>query len=49
MGLRLSDAISLQTEDIDGERKQVHVRHGKGLKDRFVPLPDFTYLALNCI
>ncbi|MCP4162921.1 MAG: tyrosine-type recombinase/integrase [Deltaproteobacteria bacterium] len=48
-GLRLFEAISLQTSDIDGERKQVHVRNGKGHKDRFVPLPDFTYHALRTL
>ena len=49
MGLRLSEAISLQTSDIDGERKQVHIRNGKGHKDRLVPLPDFTYQALRTL
>jgi len=49
MGLRLSEALSLQTGDIDGERKQVHVRRGKGHKDRMVPLPDLTYHALKIL
>ncbi len=49
MGLRLAEAISLQTGDIDGERKQVHIRRGKGHKDRLVPLPDFTYHALRTL
>ena len=49
MGLRLSEAISLQTGDIDGELKQVHIRNGKGHKDRLVPLPDFTYRALRTL
>ncbi len=47
MGLRLEEALSLQTGDIDAERKKVHIRRGKGHKDRFVPLPDLTLLALR--
>jgi integrase/recombinase XerD len=49
MGLRLSEALSLQVRDIDGERKRVHIRRGKGHKDRFVPLPDLTYHALRAL
>jgi len=47
MGLRLSETLSLQVCDIDGERHRVHIRRGKGHKDRFVPLPDVTYQALR--
>jgi integrase/recombinase XerD len=49
MGLRLEEALSIQVGDIDGERKQVHIRRGKGHKDRFVPLPDLTYHALRAL
>jgi integrase/recombinase XerD len=49
MGLRLSETLALQVGDIDGERKQVHIRRGKGHKDRFVPLPDLTYQALRAL
>lgn len=49
MGLRLSEALSLQVCDIDGRRKVVHIRGGKGRKDRFVPLPDLTYQALRAL
>jgi len=49
MGLRLGEALSLQVGDIDGKRKQVHIRRGKGHKDRFVPLPDLTYQALRTL
>ena len=49
MGLRLGETLALQTGDIDGQRKQVHIRRGKGHKDRFVPLPDFTYHALRTL
>ncbi|MDQ6995948.1 MAG: tyrosine-type recombinase/integrase [Mariprofundus sp.] len=47
MGLRLSETLSLEVGDIDGERHRVHIRRGKGHKDRFVPLPDVTYQALR--
>ena len=49
MGLRLSETLALQVGDIDGQRKQVHIRRGKGHKDRFVPLPDLTYQALRAL
>jgi integrase/recombinase XerD len=38
-GLRLQEGINLQVRDIDSARGMLHVRHGKGNKDRFVPLP----------
>lgn len=49
MGLRLSETLSLQVGDIDGKRQLVHIRRGKGHKDRFVPLPDLTYQALRAL
>jgi integrase len=49
MGLRLGETLSLQVGDIDGQRKQIHIRRGKGHKDRFVPLPDLTYQALRVL
>lgn len=49
MGLRLSETLSLQIGDVDGQRKQVHIRRGKGYKDRFVPLPDLAYQALRAL
>ena len=49
MGLRLSEALSLQVGDIDAQRKLVHIRRGKGHKDRFVPLPDLTYTGLKAL
>jgi integrase/recombinase XerD len=39
-GLRLGEAIHLQVADVDGKRKFIHVRHGKGAKDRLVPVAD---------
>lgn len=47
MGLRLEEALSLQVRDIDAGMKRVHIRRGKGHKDRFVPLPDLTLQALR--
>jgi integrase len=49
MGLRLEEALSLQISDIDTARKLVHIRRGKGHKDRFVPLPDLTLKALRVL
>jgi integrase/recombinase XerD len=37
-GLRLSELLHLQVTDIDSARMVVHVRQGKGAKDRLVPL-----------
>jgi integrase/recombinase XerD len=39
-GLRISEACRLRVEDIDGKRKLIHVRLGKGGKDRYVMLGD---------
>ena len=47
MGLRLGEALSLQVGDIDAARKLVHIRRGKGHKDRMVPLPDLTLAGLR--
>jgi integrase/recombinase XerD len=38
-GLRLQEGLHLQISHIDGARQLVHVCHGKGGKDRYVPLP----------
>ena len=47
MGLRLGETLALQVGDIDAARKLVHIRRGKGHKDRLVPLPDLTLLGLR--
>ncbi len=39
-GLRLQEGLHLQVGDIDAERRLIHVRHGKGNKDRYIPLPE---------
>jgi integrase/recombinase XerD len=41
-GLRLQEGVHLQVADIDSARMLLHVRRGKGAKDRFVPLPQRT-------
>ena len=47
LGIRLSEGLHLQVGDIDGKAKRVHIREGKGCKDRFVILPDNTYKVLQ--
>lgn len=49
MGLRLGETLSLQVGDIDAGRQRVHIRRGKGHKDRLVPLPDRTLQALRVL
>jgi site-specific recombinase XerD len=37
-GLRSAEAVGLDLADVDFEQEHVHVRHGKGGKDRVIPL-----------
>ena len=46
-GLRIAEACSLRVDDIDGKRGLIHVRLGKGGKDRYVMLPERLYRALR--
>ena len=39
-GLRLSEGLALAVGDIDGQRMRIHVRGGKGNKDRYVPITE---------
>lgn len=45
-GLRISEALTLRQRDIDPERMVVTVRHGKGDRDRQVPLSP---VLLDCL
>jgi integrase/recombinase XerD len=47
LGLRRQEGLNLQVRDIDSDRMQVHVRSGKGAKDRYVPLPAKTLAVLR--
>jgi integrase/recombinase XerD len=47
LGLRLNEALHLKVADIDGHLMRVHVRLTKTRRDRFVPLPQATLLALR--
>ena len=38
-GLRLNEALSLRILDLDFDRNEIIVRHGKGDKDRHVMIP----------
>jgi site-specific recombinase XerD len=45
-GLRVSEALNLKTENVDGERGVLKII-GKGNKERYVPLPPATYRLLR--
>jgi integrase/recombinase XerD len=47
MGLRLGEVLGLEIGDIDSTRMKVHVRCGKGSKDRFVTLPQLALTTLR--
>lgn len=47
MGLRLGEVLALQVGDIDSGRMKVHIRRGKGGKDRLVTLPQLALEALR--
>lgn len=46
-GLRLQEGTHLHVADLDSARMMIHVRHGKGAKDRYVPLPQPTLRLLR--
>jgi site-specific recombinase XerD len=39
-GIRLSESINICLDDLDFNRKLLHIRAGKGKKDRIIPLPE---------
>ena len=46
-GLRLGEGLRLEVGDIDSERMFLHIRAGKGNRDRYVPLPQRTLRLLR--
>lgn len=46
-GLRLEECQNVQLPDIDSKRMLLHVRGGKGAKDRYVPLPRDLVIVLR--
>ena len=46
-GMRLGEGLALEVGDIDGSRLRIHVRGGKGRKDRYVPMPPAVYTMLR--
>jgi len=46
-GLRISEAVGLQVSQIDSKRMLIHVKEGKALRDRYVPLPQSTLQLLR--
>lgn len=46
-GLRCAELCNIQLADLCFERKQLHVRKGKGRKDRYVPLSDMLVRGLR--
>jgi len=46
-GIRLMECLRLRVLDVDFDYRQITVRHGKGGKDRVVPLPECAVPALR--
>lgn len=46
-GLRCFEVRNIRIRDLDFERKMVHVRQGKGKKDRYVPLSEHLIRGLR--
>jgi site-specific recombinase XerD len=46
-GLRLSEGAALTLSDVIADRKLLHVRKGKGYKERYVPVAGRSYKAIQ--
>lgn len=46
-GLRRHELLNVQVVDIDFDRKMLHIRQGKGRKDRYVPIGNLTLRGLK--
>ncbi|WP_207640690.1 site-specific tyrosine recombinase/integron integrase [Alkaliphilus transvaalensis] len=46
-GLRVGEVVRLKVEDIDVERMMIHIRQGKGRKDRYTILSEVALKALR--
>ena len=46
-GLRMNELRMLKIADVDLQRKQIHIRQGKGKKDRYVILSEFIALRFQ--
>ena len=46
-GLRCGEVRNLRLKDLDFDRKMLHIRQGKGRKDRYVPLCDMLIRGLK--
>jgi integrase/recombinase XerD len=46
-GLRVGEVVRLRTQDIDPDRKAIHIRQGKGKKDRYTLLSERAYALLQ--
>ena len=47
-GLRVGEVVQLRPEDIDSSRMLIHVRQGKGRKDRYTVLSESALQVLRC-
>jgi site-specific recombinase XerD len=46
-GLRRSEVTNIRLKDLDRERNILHIREGKGMVDRFVPVPDKVWVKAD--
>ena len=47
LGLRITEGLAVEVNDIRYDQKRVLIRDGKGGVDRSVPLPEMTYRVLR--